>query len=310
MSEFPCAFHPDRLTLVSCSRCERPICPDDMIPAPVGNQCPICAGRMREGFGGQAAYRVRTKAEASPVMRRLGGKDLTRMLAGVCVAIAVLMLATGRPTDTDVLIRFGALIRPLPRDEWWRIFSSMFVHIGLLHLLFNMFALISFGPAIENRYGKLRFLGLYLTSGLLGAAASLTFNEGIGVAAGASGGVFGILGAWIAFFVRHRNLAGSREQLRSLLFLVGINLVIGLTGSIDNFAHLGGLVGGFALGSVLELGNRLRDDARIIATLGGFVAVAAIAAAMVLPRTCVTGQLTPLSQGRVAACGALLRAPL
>lgn len=301
MSEQPCAFHPDRPTLVTCSRCERPICTDDMIPAAVGNQCPVCAGRMREGAFGETAYRVRTKAETMPMVRRLTRQQLSGIIVGINVVVFVLMLATGAPQAQQTLVRFGALVRPLPEGEWWRLFTSMFVHIGLLHLVFNMFALTIFGPPIEERYGKGRFLALYFGAGLAGGAASLTFNDGFGIAAGASGAVFGILGAWIAFYARHRNLSGARQQMQSLLMLVGINLLLGLVGPIDNFAHLGGLAGGFALGSVLEASAKMREG-RVVAALAAFLFVAAVSAALVVPRTCASGSILTLEDGRAVPC--------
>jgi len=272
-----------------------------MIPAAVGNQCPVCAGRMREGPLGQTAYRLRNKAETVPVLRRVSGQRLTGLIVGINVVVFVLMLATGEPQSQRTLVRFGALVRPLPEGEWWRIFSSMFVHIGLIHVGFNMFALAIFGPPIEERYGKGRFLALYFGSGLLGAAASLTFNAGFGIAAGASGAVFGILGAWIAFFVRHRDLSGARQQLNSLLMLVGINLMLGLVGPIDNFAHLGGLVGGFVMGTVLEVSAKMRDG-RVVAAVAALVFVAAVSAALIVPRTCPAGSVLTLDDGRPVPC--------
>src|SRR5438445_225912 len=88
MPEQPCAFHPDRMTGVSCSRCGRPICPDDMYPAPVGQHCPICAGKMREGPLGRTGYQVRTRAERMPAARFFAG-------AGVRVVLLSSMLLIG-----------------------------------------------------------------------------------------------------------------------------------------------------------------------------------------------------------------------
>jgi rhomboid protease GluP len=115
---------------------------------------------------------------------------------------------------------------------------------------------------------------LYLTAGLLGNAASLMFTAG-GYRAGASGAVFGILGAWIGFFVRHHRARGAREQLRSLFILVAINLFIGysISGAIDNNAHLGGLAGGFIVATALEQSGRLKGPARELVGLLGFVVV-------------------------------------
>jgi len=279
MPEVPCAFHPDRLTAVSCANCSRPICPEDMIPAPVGYQCPVCTGRAREGAFGAASYRTRStvskQADRVPLVRMVRRAGVTQVLIAANVVVFLLMLLTGRPTDGDVLYRFGAMPSPLPKDEWWRLFTAMFVHVGPLHLLFNMWALMLFGPSIEERYGRLRYLALYFTAGFLGSAMSLTFSHIPSLSAGASGAVFGIFGAWIAFFVRHRRARGAREQLRSLFFLVGINLFIGISsgGRIDNFAHLGGLAGGFVIATALEQSARVRGATRALVASAGFVAV-------------------------------------
>lgn len=293
MPEQPCAFHPDRMTLVTCSQCDRPICPDDMIPAPVGNQCPVCAGRMRDTPVGQASYRVRTTVERTPVGRMISRGSLTKALLAINVAVFLVLMAGG--LSGEALIRMGALVVRceggvgcgVASNEWWRIITAMFVHINILHIAFNMWALYSFGPLIEERYGKVRFLAMYLASGVLGSAFSVALNHGAGVPirsgildirAGASGAIFGILGAWIALFFRHRHLSGARAQLQSLLFLVGINLFLGfsLAGRIDNYAHLGGLVGGIVIGAALEAAARTRSGARGGIELAGFFSVLAV----------------------------------
>jgi membrane associated rhomboid family serine protease len=276
MPEQPCAFHPDRLTGVSCSRCDRPICPEDMIDAPVGIHCPICAGRMREGALGQTAYRVRTRAERTPVARMAARWSIANLIMAVNVGIFILMYLTGRPTATTTLLRFGALYPGLPSSQWWRLITSTFVHIGPLHLMFNMYALYLFGSAMELRHGKLRMLALYLSSGFLASATSLVFNPGA-VSAGASGAVFGIFGAHIAFFGRHHTLPGARQQLKSMLVLVGINMAIGVAvPGIDWVAHLGGLAGGLVIGFGLEFAGRARDARRFLAP-GAYLLVLVVA---------------------------------
>jgi len=287
MPEQPCAFHPDRVTAVTCSRCDRPICPADHHPAPVGIHCPVCAGKIREGAGviGRSAYHARARVEATPALRRLTGVSATNVLLGANLAVFVLMLATGRPTAGDVLLRFGALPPTLDRAEWWRLFTAMFVHIGMFHLLFNMWALHLFGRSIEQRFGAARYLALYLGAGLLGSAASLAFTAG-GIRAGASGGVFGILGAWVAVFLQHRRHPEARAQLTSLFVLVGINLSFGFTvRGIDNAAHLGGLLAGFLIASGVELSLRKRGPAWTVAGMAGYALAIGIAVALIVPNT-------------------------
>ena len=251
-----------------------------MIPAPIGYQCPVCTGRAREGSFGAASYRARStvskQADRVPFVRMIRRSGVTQVLMAANVVIFLLMFLTGRPTAFDVLYRFGAMPSPLPKDEWWRLFTAMFVHIGVLHLLLNMWALMLFGPSIEERYGRLRFLALYVTAGFMGNAMSLLLTHSPSLSAGASGAVFGILGAWIAFFVRHRKARGARQQLQSLFFLVGINLFFGFSGvggSINNIAHLGGLAGGFIVATALEQSARVRGAGRAIVALAGFAFV-------------------------------------
>ncbi len=154
----------------------------------------------------------------------------------------------------------------LVKGEYYRLFTAMFLHAGLLHIFFNMYALYLFGAILEPVFGHLRFAIVYLLGGLTGSvlsvlmgnprppAAELFFFAGASV--GASGAVFAIFGAEMVFLYRHRELLGERgrAQLRSLLLLLALNLFIGLASTapgaavrIDNWAHLGGLAGGLAL---------------------------------------------------------------
>lgn len=274
MPEQPCAFHPTRQTGVRCTRCERPICPDDMVSAPVGFLCPVCAGQMREGALGHAEYRVRARAERMPLLRQLAGAEMTSIIIGANVLVYALMVLTGAPTSGRTLYNFGALPGMLAASQWWRLVTATFVHIGLLHILFNMFALMLFGGAIEHRYGKMRFLALYLGSGVLGSACSLAFSNAM-LSAGASGAIYGIFGAWLALAIRHRATPEMRGQLRSWVFLIGINLMFSrATPGIDLWAHVGGLVGGFAIAFSMELVTNVKGRARLPLSSIGYVAVA------------------------------------
>ena len=138
------------------------------------------------------------------------------------------------------------------RGEYYRFLTSMFLHGGLLHILFNAWALYALGPEAERIYGTARFLAIYFIAGLAGGVASYAFSPYPAV--GASGAIFGLIGGLAAFYYVSRGLLGevSRQQLGSLITVIMINLFIGFSSPvIDNTAHIGGLMGGAAIGVLL-----------------------------------------------------------
>ena len=176
---------------------------------------------------------------------------------GLVSTNAIVWLATaaaGGTENPEVLVDFGAMFGPLiASGQYWRLFTAMFLHVGGPHLAFNGLGLIIFGPVVERSFGHVRFLTIYILAGLSGSVASYMFNS-IAIGAGASGAIFGVLGALAAFFFAERRLFGSLalRNLAGILVLVAINLIFGLaTPRIDNWAHLGGFVAGFLLGMVL-----------------------------------------------------------
>jgi rhomboid protease GluP len=183
----------------------------------------------------------------------LGRPLVTWVLLGIIVAVFTAETLLGGSTETEVLIRLGAKVTYLIADgEYWRLLSSMFLHVGLLHLLFNGYALVALGTAVERLFGWGRFLAVYLAAGLFGSLASYAFSTGL--SAGASGAVFGLIGALGAYFFLHRQQLGSwgQRRLANVVFLGGANLLFGFTlQGIDNLAHLGGLLGGLGLGWAL-----------------------------------------------------------
>lgn len=178
---------------------------------------------------------------------------VTWILLAIIVVVFGLETLAGGSTSTEVLVQFGAKVNPLiAAGQFWRLFTAMFLHIGLMHLLLNGYALVVLGTELERILDWRRFLAIYLLSGLLGSLVSYAFNPNI--AAGASGAIFGLVGALGAFFALHREQLGSWGQRRliNVIFLVVVNLILGFTQQgIDNYAHMGGLVFGFALGWAL-----------------------------------------------------------
>jgi rhomboid protease GluP len=195
---------------------------------------------------------------------------------GVFAIDAVLGLA-GQP---NALLERGAMIPLLiAQGEWWRLVTAMFLHIGLLHLAFNSLALYVFGGLIESALGSARMLALYLVTGFAASVASFTFGSPGIAAAGASGAIFGMLGAWLVYNLRRRSLSLARSNVQSALFLIGINLVFGFTvPGIDNIAHIGGLVSGFAAGFAAE--GVGRGSTKKISSAAGFALI--VVAAVVL----------------------------
>ena len=188
---------------------------------------------------------------------RMAKPTYMRVLLGANVAMFVLMTLFGIIVYNDwngtqngrVLIFFGAKVNQLiAHGEVWRLFSAMFIHIGIIHLLFNLYALNVLGPMVEGFFGHRRFLLIYIIGGLWGSTASYAFSQAL--SAGASGAIFGLAGATTVYFLRYRENFGARGRaiLQNMLVVIGINLVFGLSMTgIDNWGHMGGLVGGAAI---------------------------------------------------------------
>jgi rhomboid protease GluP len=179
-------------------------------------------------------------------------------LVAINVAIFVLMAVFGvspmQPT-TEQLRAWGANFGPLTLSgEWWRLLTATFIHIGIIHLALNMQCLWRLGQLTERLFGNWAFLTLYILSGLAGSAASLWWHPNV-TSAGASGAIFGVAGGLIVFLYRGKlpiPRAALRPTLTSTLLFVGYNLLYGFViPSIDNTAHLGGLLTGALIGALL-----------------------------------------------------------
>jgi rhomboid protease GluP len=191
---------------------------------------------------------------------RLRSSKFTFIFIGINVGLFLLMSLAGgigsTSTDHDVLVGFGAKVNNLiSRDhQYWRFVTSIFLHIGVLHLVFNNYALWIVGQEIERLYGSARFVLLYLATGIIGSLSSYYFNPGP-VSAGASGAIFGLFGILVAFAVRYRKEIPDiirRDITRRAIPVILINLAIGFSVKfIDNAAHLGGLLGGVLLAMVV-----------------------------------------------------------
>jgi rhomboid protease GluP len=183
---------------------------------------------------------------------------VTRGLIAINVVIFFAMVAAGAGlmgTNPEVHVRWGSNYGPLTASgQWWRLATSMFLHFGFIHLLFNMWVLQAYGVITERLFGSARFLLLYLGSGVMGSLTSLAWHPDMN-SAGASGAIFGVFGGLVAFAINRSNgVPGSivLSQRNSLFAFLGFNLFFGFVHpGIDNAAHIGGLVSGFALGHFL-----------------------------------------------------------
>lgn len=148
----------------------------------------------------------------------------------------------------DLMLEIGAKSREgIQAGEVWRFITPIFLHLSIPHVFINMYSLYAIGPAVERFFGTPRFVSTYLLSGISGVVLSLALSPN--PSAGASGAIFGLLGALSAFLYRHRALFGrfGRLQLRQLVLVALLNLGLGLTSGIDNWGHLGGLIAGVVL---------------------------------------------------------------
>ena len=170
---------------------------------------------------------------------------VTYIVMTICILLFIMMYIFGNgSTDTTTLINFGANYDLLTKNgELYRLFTSIFLHIGIVHLLCNMYTLFIIGKEIEGLFGKLKFIIIYILSGICGSILSIAFNYNT-VSAGASGAIFGLLGALLYFGYYYRTYLGATIR-SSIIPAIILNLLIGFTVSgIDNAAHIGGLIGG------------------------------------------------------------------
>jgi membrane associated rhomboid family serine protease len=173
-------------------------------------------------------------------------------------ATFIFEISFGNWTDPEVLHQLGALepYAVVVQDQYWRLFTALFLHAGFVHLLFNLFALYVLGPPLERSLGTVRFAICYLISGLASSAGvvALTVIGLVQVAqlVGASGCIMGIVGAWAGFLLRHRHAPHAKQRLGNVLMIIAIQTAFDLsTPQVSMAAHLCGLVAGFVLGLAL-----------------------------------------------------------
>jgi membrane associated rhomboid family serine protease len=228
-----CYRHPDRETGVSCSECGRGICPDCMTFGPVGIRCPDHSGRARGPA--RVVQTVQRRSTARPGI-------VTTTLIAINVGIYLLQLAGGASINASSgwIYEHGALYGPLVANgDWYRLLTAAFLHYGPIHLGMNMLALWWIGRPLEDYLGPVRYLLLYIVSGLAGSAGALIASP-TSYTVGASGAIFGILGAAIVLERQHTYVLGG-----SAITLLVLNLAFTFAvPGISIGGHLGGLAGG------------------------------------------------------------------
>ncbi|GAA3812396.1 rhomboid family intramembrane serine protease [Streptomyces phyllanthi] len=280
-----CYRHPGRETGVRCTRCERPICPECMVSASVGFQCPEC---VRGGSGtdhAPSASRPRTLA-GGPVTA--DPRLLTKALLGINILLFLLQLSLGdRFTDRFDLIGLAYVqhlgsIEGVADGQWYRLLTAMFLHSGYVHIMFNMLSLWWIGGPLEEALGRVRYLVVYLVSGLAGSALTYLLADANQPSLGASGAIFGLFGA-TAVLMRRLNY-----DMRPIIVLLVINLIFTFSPgfNISWQAHVGGLVGGVVMGYAMVHAPRER---RALIQYG---VCALVLAAVVLATLVRTAQLT------------------
>lgn len=182
---------------------------------------------------------------------------LTYILMGICILIFALMYIFGNGSeDSATLLLFGANLDVLTLSgQYYRLITSIFLHIGIWHLFCNMYSLYIIGSEVENFFGKIKYLIIFLLSGITGSLMALAFNHNT-ISAGASGAIFGLLGALLYFGYYYRTYLGVAIQ-KSILPVIIVNLLIGfMIPGISNAAHIGGLVGGILTSMMVGIPNK------------------------------------------------------
>jgi membrane associated rhomboid family serine protease len=268
-----CYRHPRNETAVTCSNCGRPICPECMVFAAVGIKCPECAGSPT------GAKRTAVRA------RSFTGIGTDFIVTKTFLALNVLVflaqvVQTGSLTNPygEMFQRFALYGPFVAQGDWYRLFTAAFLHGGVLHIFFNMLMLWWFGRPLEHMLGHARFLAIYIVSILAGSAGALLVSPEVPTI-GASGAVFGILGAGLVLERSRINVFGG-----SALIIVILNLALSFTlNNVSIGGHVGGLVGGalcvfafsrFGRGHAVYGRFNLLTAASVLAIAVGSVAIA------------------------------------
>ena len=241
-----CYRHPDREAYISCQRCERLICPECMRDAAVGFQCPECIAEGRKSV----------RAPRTIAGGAISGREGTVSIALIGINVVAFLIQIAAGDRTSDIYQYGAMQGNIVADgDYWRLFTAAFLHAGILHIAFNMYALYLFGPFVERALGTARFVIAYVTMAVASSVFVYWLTEPQIVTIGASGAVFGLFGLALVLLIR------TGQDVRGLLVLLAINAFISLQGNISWQGHLGGFVTGALLGLAFAYAPRERRSA-------------------------------------------------
>jgi membrane associated rhomboid family serine protease len=265
-----------------------------MVPAPVGHHCPTCIAEARAEYRRGPGRRI-----AVANAKGITGVRLLLISIGAAFVVETLIGGAGSLFDgpgAQTLVRLGASVQAartshgdivgVATGQYWRLFTSMFLHFGIFHVGVNAYSLFILGTILEREVGRGRFLALYLVTGLCASAASYAFAPIVPtVSAGASGAIFGVFGAFLGYAWRRRHTAMGAAWLRAGGQIIILNLIIniGLSSVLDWRAHLGGLIAGIVAGFAVDA--RGSQSTRNAAFALGMLAIVAVTIALVVWRT-------------------------
>jgi membrane associated rhomboid family serine protease len=265
-----CVRHRDRPTGLSCTRCGRPACTECLREASVGYQCVDCVNEGRRGV-----RRGTTVAGATPARRPIAVPALIMLNLGVFVWTVVQAGSLNGNAESQLFDQWALVPAAVQAGEWWRVVTSGFLHIGLIHLVFNMLALWVLGRDMELVLGRVRFLAVYLVALLGGAVAVMLFSPSYVPVAGASGAVFGLMGGLAVVLRRMRVPPGQA------IGLIVVNLVISfIIPGISIAGHLGGLVVGAAAAAALVYAPPRNRNAVQAGAIAGLTALLLVVIAL------------------------------
>jgi len=266
-----CVRHPDRPTGLSCARCGRPACTDCLREASVGYQCVDCV------HAGSGQARRGTTVAGAPA--RTGRPVVVPVLIALNVLMFAVTVVQARSvmdvTQGSSVFDAGELVPGrVAQGEWWRLITSGFLHYGLLHIVLNMVALWMLGQQLEIALGRGRFLAVYLLSVLGCSTAAMLFYPPAQGLIGASGGVFGLLGAFVVLLIR------LKLPLSSIVPTIALNAVISVAvPGVSLVGHIGGFVVGVAATAALVYAPRAnRTVVQTVALIGLGIVLAALCA--------------------------------